>query len=72
MNVKTYSYLSILVCVVVGIVIIYTGSLNSGIGKFGLICSSAFAYLSIMRLRDLKKASEITNIKTAKENKYRK
>lgn len=63
MNVKTYSYLSILVCVVVGIGIIYTGSLNTGIGKFGLICSSAFAYLSIMRLRDLKKSS--------KDNKYK-
>lgn len=66
MNVKTYSYLSILVCVVVGIVIIYTGSLNSGIGKFGLICSSAFAYLSIMRLRDLKKGSRDNQYKNSK------
>lgn len=66
MNVKTYSYLSILVCVVVGIVIIYTGSLNSGIGKFGLICSSAFAYLSIMRLRDLKKGIRGNQYKNSK------
>ncbi|GAA3647584.1 hypothetical protein [Asaccharospora irregularis] len=66
MNVKTYSYLSILVCVVVGIVIIYTGSLNSGIGKFGLICSSAFAYLSIMRLRDLKKGNKDDKYKSNK------
>lgn len=66
MNVKTYSYLSILVCVVVGIVIIYTGSLNSGIGKFGLICSSAFAYLSIMRLRDLKKGRKDDKYKSNK------
>lgn len=66
MNVKTYSYLSILVCVVVGIVIIYTGSLNSGIGKFGLICSSAFAYLSIMRLRDLKRGRKDDKYKNNK------